>query len=109
MPTTINKKKKRIRTTPIPGAPRFRNWGGFLIDPPEDCTKPMIAPDGGRWVDLGICLTTCAKAGKAKTCERWQWFLKAKPEEREIDKANRGVMTTSKIPPGTLATMVIPK
>jgi hypothetical protein len=38
-----------------------RNWGGHMINPPEECEHRFQSFDGGIWVDLGICNRSCKR------------------------------------------------
>ena len=85
------KSKPKSRRTRMPDLsdnvqPRYHNFGGMLINPPESCEKRFTAPDGGVWTDLGICQTACREH-----CARYKWFCKAKREERRAEWARCGV------------------
>lgn len=87
---TPEPKKKSGRTAPVKKTkitnPIYRNMGGFMIDPPETCSKRITSEDKAFWTDLGLCHHCTNK------CERYRSFIKMAPEERKEDNLNRGII-----------------
>lgn len=83
-------KKKSRRTKPVKKTrvinSIYRNLGGFMIDPPENCPKQIRSEDKARWTDLALCIHCKDK------CERYLSFRKMTPEERKEDSLNRGII-----------------
>ena len=53
------------------------NWGGYILNPPEECKYKIKAPDEGIWTDLGCCQANCKDH-----CDRFKKFEKQGPKER---------------------------
>ena len=87
---TPEPKKKSGRTTPVKKikvtTPIYRNLGGFMIDPPENCPKQIRSEDKAQWTDMGLCHHCKEK------CERYLSYKKMTPEERNADSVNRGII-----------------
>ena len=64
-----------------------KNWGGHLINPPEDCAYAFKVKDGGIWVDLGNCIRTC----KIK-CTRYYQFKRMSELDRKEELIENGVI-----------------
>lgn len=83
-------KKKSRRTAPMKKTktinPRYRNLGGFMIDPPDNCPKRVTSEDGAWWTDMGLCHHCKNK------CERYLVYKKMTPEERKEDSVVRGII-----------------
>lgn len=85
-------KKKSGRTAPVKKTinSRYRNLGGFMIDPLETCLKQVESEDGAFWTDLGLCRHCKAP------CQRYLSFKKMSPEERNEDNLIRGIIPPRK-------------
>ena len=63
--------------------------GGHMINPPEDCPRRKVLPDGGVWADYPVCSFYCEDK-----CSRYYQFQKMTEEERKEELRNNGVMNT---------------
>ena len=70
---------------------RITNWGGFLLNPPEECQHKKNLT-GGLWVDLGCCQS---KTICKNQCERYLSFCKETQYERDLYLVNNNVILPS--------------
>lgn len=63
----------------------IQNLGGYLIAPPDTCTKRKSWEQKSIWVDLGNCINCEDK------CSRLIWFEKASWRDRMNDLRSRNV------------------
>lgn len=81
-PTLAPKQPKKavrsVRQPPRTG-PLIKNWGGYMLNPPDHCPHRMQAKDGGVWVDNNICN---GKYCGHYPCSRRTWWMKAKGPEK---------------------------
>ena len=62
------------------------NWGGHMINPPEECLWAFQQPDSGQWVDLSNCNLTC----KDRCVRSYQW-KRMSSDERKNELFDNGV------------------
>lgn len=64
------------------------NWGGHMINPPEDCSSSFMDNETGIfWVDLGICNINCKSR-----CPRYYEFRRLDSEEKREELHSNGVI-----------------
>lgn len=63
------------------------NWGGHMINPPEECKWRFKVPDGGEWTDLGCCLRSCKDR-----CTRYFQYCRMSETERRDELLDNGIM-----------------
>ena len=64
-----------------------KNWGGHMINPPEECPWAFKQPDEGVWVDLGNCNLNC----KDRCIRSYQW-KRLSVDERKEELFDNGVI-----------------
>ena len=63
------------------------NWGGHIINPPEECQYAFRVSDGGEWADLGNCNRICKDH-----CTRFYQWKRMSEDERRIELFERGII-----------------
>ena len=64
-----------------------KNFGGHIINPPEDCLFAFRQKDGGEWADLGNCNRTCKNH-----CIRYYQWKRMSDNERKTELFENGII-----------------